>query len=212
MNGMLCRVASELELVRGAIFTEPDDSSPWFYHRWLLAQLAASLGVSGAPVPSMLVATAAGRGHCPADDCDPGLAGWQSVRAAPSPEALPEAAGTETDEAVRLLRAELAACRELRALEEEAGAGAPPAHLGTVGLGPGKWPSLAEATVLQLLREAGRADDADLKAEEAAFDRLLAVDPRHAAFYRYARRKGSSALARGLMREARAMPAGGAAT
>jgi geranylgeranyl transferase type-2 subunit alpha len=34
----------ELQLVRNAFFTAPDDSSAWFYHRWLLAQLKQHTG------------------------------------------------------------------------------------------------------------------------------------------------------------------------
>ena len=33
------RIKSDLQLVRNAFFTAPEDSSAWFYHRWLLAQL-----------------------------------------------------------------------------------------------------------------------------------------------------------------------------
>ena len=32
-------LAEELAMIKEAIFTEPDDQSPWFYHRWLISQL-----------------------------------------------------------------------------------------------------------------------------------------------------------------------------
>ena len=42
-------VRDELQLVRNAFYTAPEDSSAWFYHRWLLAQLAPEGGAAAAP-------------------------------------------------------------------------------------------------------------------------------------------------------------------
>ena len=42
------KVRADLELVRNAFFTSPEDSSAWFYHRWLLAQLRPG-GAAEAP-------------------------------------------------------------------------------------------------------------------------------------------------------------------
>jgi geranylgeranyl transferase type-2 subunit alpha len=39
----LATLRGELELLRQAVFTEPDDQSPWFYRRWVLAQLERHL-------------------------------------------------------------------------------------------------------------------------------------------------------------------------
>lgn len=43
-------LAAELRLVREAVFTEPDDQSPWFYRRWLLGHAERQLagGAEGA--------------------------------------------------------------------------------------------------------------------------------------------------------------------
>lgn len=35
-------LSDELRLVREAVFTEPDDQSPWFFRRWLLTHVAAA--------------------------------------------------------------------------------------------------------------------------------------------------------------------------
>ena len=47
-ESLAARVRSDLELVRNAFFTAPEDSSAWFYHRWLLAQLRPG-GAASAP-------------------------------------------------------------------------------------------------------------------------------------------------------------------
>ena len=40
---------AELALVRNAFFTAPEDSSAWFYHRWLIAQIEACDGTLAPP-------------------------------------------------------------------------------------------------------------------------------------------------------------------
>jgi len=121
------------------------------------------------------------------------------VRAAGEADAAEAGAAVAADEArragaVALLRAELEACGRLRAMEEgEAAGGA--AAAGSTGLGPGKWPTLAQAAILQSLLAAGAGGDGDADALAGAFAALRAKDPRHRAFYRYAERSGATALA-----------------
>jgi hypothetical protein len=43
----LSALGRELELVRQAAFTEPDDQSPWFYRRWCVAEACRHVGAGG---------------------------------------------------------------------------------------------------------------------------------------------------------------------
>eukprot|EP01113_Clastostelium_recurvatum_P025707 TRINITY_DN3092_c0_g1_i3.p1 TRINITY_DN3092_c0_g1~~TRINITY_DN3092_c0_g1_i3.p1 ORF type:complete len:315 (+),score=58.76 TRINITY_DN3092_c0_g1_i3:1-945(+) len=48
-HGLLNALQNELELVRQAVYTEPNDQSPWIYHRWLMAQCKGVLTRLGRP-------------------------------------------------------------------------------------------------------------------------------------------------------------------
>jgi geranylgeranyl transferase type-2 subunit alpha len=53
------QLRAELELVRNAFYTAPEDSSAWFYHRWLLARAEAAVAgpdAAGAEVYALLQA------------------------------------------------------------------------------------------------------------------------------------------------------------
>ena len=48
------KLLEELQLVRNAFFCSPEDQSAWFYHRWLLAQLAQHSSAAVAPQAVLL--------------------------------------------------------------------------------------------------------------------------------------------------------------
>lgn len=48
------KLLEELQLVRNAFFCSPEDQSAWFYHRWLLAQLAQHSSAAVAPEAVLL--------------------------------------------------------------------------------------------------------------------------------------------------------------
>lgn len=52
---------TELQLIRQAVFTEPDDQSPWFYRRWAVSEVCKHLhGTSGANAADATLTSEAG--------------------------------------------------------------------------------------------------------------------------------------------------------
>lgn len=151
----LAVLEAELAFVRRAAYTEPDDQSPWVFRRWLVAQVWAWVAPPAPPAPAP---------GAPADapDAPP------PHDAAPSPD--------DAAEALRLLRDDARALRELCALEEGA-----------------KWPAVALAGTAALLQSpaarraggggGGGADDDSVDDVPALYARLARMDPRHAAYY-----------------------------
>jgi hypothetical protein len=174
---LCCRIRDELAFVRPAVFTEPDDSSSWFYHRFLIGQLAAVLLRTAPQIPSSLVrAEPAALGVS--------FAAWQRVAPSRSAPSVPDIEGVEL--AVALIEEDLKACRELRGLEEGSEGAASSA---------GKWPTLAQVTLLQLLRFAPGGLDEEGDAElRSGLEALIVKDPRHASYYKYALRSGGNVL------------------
>ena len=78
---------AEYNLVKQALFTEPDDQSGWLYHRWLLGQTSSACGAAGPASTSSASVAPAGPG------------------------------ARSRAETVPVLRREAAMCRELLALE-----------------------------------------------------------------------------------------------
>ena len=205
---------SELDLLRQAVFTEPDDQSPWFYRRWVLGQLQRHWETRRA--------THAASGSARAEDSERGAvtsANPLSSAGASGSAAVADdnasiltgaSASASAHEALSLLREDVSSLHELASIE------------------PGsKWPLLGIAQGLQAIRsalEAGLtagpsganasapfAPDASGLPREAApaeawtsaaacqsdegtavraelrsiYVQLASMDPQHAAYYRY---------------------------
>jgi hypothetical protein len=202
-GGVLELVRAELELVKNAVFTEPDDQSAWVYYHWILAFLQR-FGSAG---PAGSVRSEAGK------DGDAGvklaaslaaakIAGGAGASAVAAGRAVAIGAGTTC----AVLREELASCSEL--LEAEGG--------------ESKWALLTQAMILGFLANAttlaaveaaaaeaaaaeaageavggaaggggggGGGGDAQRFAQEAreAYSQLAVMDPMHAVYYAHAR-------------------------
>ena len=84
-------LASELTLLRTAVYTEPDDQSPWVYRRWVVAQLLRGQGgEGGVGMAAVAVAAEEEEGLRALVEAEPGcvwplraLAEWLAARGSP---------------------------------------------------------------------------------------------------------------------------------
>jgi geranylgeranyl transferase type-2 subunit alpha len=148
-------LAVELDLVRRAVFTEPDDQSPWFYRRWVISKLMVKVKLygrsSGAPGDGL----AAGAAGSPPDaGVSAAVAVFDDVAALAELEAAEPLCKWPAEARAHALAA-LATCDAIRALADA-----------------GRLPSRCQ-TVLALAREEARV----------AFLRLAKLDPRHEQYF-----------------------------
>ena len=178
-------LVTELEKLREAIYTEPDDQSSWMYHRWILSKLceekrseekntnffytsfmerlASSSGVGGG---------GGGGGGAEEGKAEEGKAEVVAVEGeegeTKTTTTTERGVGRGEDSVDTVFQKEMAMCRELISVEPTC-----------------RWPRLQLVHMIDCCAKRG-AGSAEMMVERVVLlESLLEVDPTHAKFYEY---------------------------